>query len=188
MRTLTAPHNPGRDSASRIPVQLVNVPVGINEIDVLAAVVLRVPIECAADRGERFEVGKAGQVVVHPLGGRIRAPVQLMNVPVGINEIDVLAAVVLRVPIECAADRGERFVKAGEAGQVVVDPLGGRIRAPVQLMNVPVGINEIDVLAAVALRIRIECAADRGERFEAGEAGQVVVHPLGGRIRAPVDS
>ena len=26
-----------------------------------------------------------------------------MNVPVGVNEIDVLAAVALRVPIECAA-------------------------------------------------------------------------------------
>ena len=152
-----------------------------DEIDVLAAVVLRVPIECAAAPGERFEAGEAGQVVVHPLGGRIRAPVQLVNMPVGLDEldeIDVLAAVVLRVPIECAAGIGEGF-EAGKAGQVVVDPLGGRIRAPVQLVNMPVALNEIDVLAAVVLRVPIECAAECGEGFQGRRSWSGRCRPTG---------
>ena len=78
-----------------------NVPVAVvNEIDVLAVVALRVPMECP-DAVRPGCPGKLGQVVVHPLGCRIRIPVQLVNVPVAVNEIDVLAAVALRVPIEC---------------------------------------------------------------------------------------
>jgi len=46
------------DSGSRIPVQLVNVPVLVSEIDVLAAVVLRIPVEWTAEG--RGSTGKRG--------------------------------------------------------------------------------------------------------------------------------
>jgi hypothetical protein len=77
----------------------VNVLLAVNEIDVLAAVALNLPINGAKD--DRGSPGQFGEVVVHPLRYRTRAPEQLVNVPVGVNEIDVLAAVILRVPIEC---------------------------------------------------------------------------------------
>jgi hypothetical protein len=35
-------------------------------------------------------MGKRGEVVVRPLDGRLRIPVQLVDVPAAINEIDVL--------------------------------------------------------------------------------------------------
>jgi hypothetical protein len=101
-------------------------------------------------------------------------------VPASVDEIDVPTAVALRVPND--GGKGGRVDLVGKRGEVFIDPLGGRIRAPVQLVNVPAGIDEIDVLAAVALRVPSEYV-DIAEyiyfagcgRGSAGQFGQVVV-------------
>ncbi len=77
-------------------VQLVHVPVGGNEVDVLAAVLFRVPIEGTdyeVHRGRGSPYGDRGQVVVCPLGRRTRAPEQLVHVQLQTDvseEVDVL--------------------------------------------------------------------------------------------------
>ena len=127
----------------------------VNEMDVLAAVTSRVPNYC---RGAGLgAAGQVVQVVVLPLGGWLRASVELVNVAGGVNVIDVLAAVELCVPVD--PGKKGRIDLDGKTGQVVVHPLNGWLRASVELVNVPELVNEMKVLAAVALCVPIEYIA-----------------------------
>src|SRR6202008_1493856 len=95
----------------------------------------------------RDGVPYVGQVVVGP-AGYARNDEKLVNVPVGADEQQVLAAVGVQ-------KAGKRRVHVGgsqrprQCGQVVVDPAVGP-GSGVELVDVVVGADEEDVLAAVA--------------------------------------
>ena len=160
-------------------------PAGVDVIDVPTAVGLCVRGDCEAVR--QRSPGQLGEVVVLPLGGRLRAFAELVNVPELVNEMDVLAAVTLRVPGKYVAGCGRAgWGSGGQRGKVAVLPLGGRLRASGELVNVPELVNEMDVLAGVRLRVPGKYVAGswRAGWGSGGQRGKVAVLPLGGRLRA----
>ena len=128
-------------------------PAGVDVIDVPTAVGLCVRGDCEAV-GQRSP-GQLGEVVVLPLGGRLRALAELVNVPELVNEMDVLAAVTFcAYPVSTLP---VAVVLAGVPAASVVSSLSSHWAAGCGLLesfvNVPELVNEMDVLAGVRLRV-----------------------------------
>ena len=166
-----------------VVVQLVHVPGRVDEIDVLLAVVVAlVSVQCPAGQSFRQagrlscqQDGQRGQVVVPPVAAVV---VQLVRVARGVEEVDVLLAVVLgRVPVKRAARTCGRRRAERDLAQVVVLPAAAVV---VQLVHVPGRVQVVHVLLAVELgRVPVQRPARSGGRRGAGrDRGQVVVPPV----------
>src|ERR1700692_2766577 len=129
-----------------------DVAIGVNIIDVLAAIGSPIAIQRAA-RDRRCALGKADEVVIDPAGARTN--IELVNMAVGGDEVDVLTVVAAPIAVKLAACGGQSSV--GEDGQVVIHP--ARAGMNVQFVHLAIALDEVDVLAAVAAPISVKPAA-----------------------------
>ena len=161
-------------SHSGVNVQLVDVAVGVDEIDVLAVVASPVTVERAAGRS-RNAVAQNREVVVDPIGSGV--DVHFVDVAVGVDEVDVLAAVAPPISVERAAGRSRNTMAQNR--EVVIDPIGSGV--DVHFVDVAVGVDEVDVLTAIASPISVERAAGRS-RSTVAQDREVVIDPSGPRM------
>ncbi len=79
--------------------------------------------------------------------------VEFMDMAISANEVDVLAAVATPIPIERALFYGRNSTPS-QHGEVIVDPASYWM--DVEFMDMPIGDNEVNVLAAVTAPVGIE--------------------------------
>src|SRR5882757_5893593 len=139
-------------------VELVDLSVSPDEVDVLAAVGAEIATEGAGAGRADAVAGQVDEVVVDPVA--MGCDVELADVAVGAYEIDVLAVVGVEVAVERAVGAGTDAV-AGLMDEVVIDPVA--VRGEEELVDVVVGTDEVDVLAAVLVDVAVERGVGQGQ-------------------------
>jgi hypothetical protein len=103
-------------------VELVNVAICANEVDVLAVVGVDVAVEGTVGTWSDAVAGEMDEVVIDPMA--VGGDEEFVDVVVGADEVDVLAAVVVGVAIKGRIGSGQDAF--GKLGEIVVDPMSAR--------------------------------------------------------------